>query len=345
MKWLRLLWIFPFLLILSFGRPDKHQLYNRWDNIHFVKEIDFDPHPDTVFVICTNRLYQPGLQQPLADRADPENKLQYLVATYSNNEWRLLRKQNLEEAVAYLPRKDFLLYIEGMGKTFPMDLQRSAGMTAQYNLNVIQFEYPSIHPRKNPVANFYFAYNQAKHATEEYSEFIREFEVLKNNHPEKFAEVNVSLFHHSMGNRMLKHSLEENLLIVKDKSLFQNVILNAACVPQSKHTEWIEKIDFSERVFINYNKKDFQLNGAMFITFDKMLGARFKEPLAGNATYIDFQTLVAGRHSNFLNIDGRDNINPECRRYYDLVLHGNNPNLADSSLFITSTEIVGFGLK
>ena len=345
MKWLRLLWIFPFLLTLSFSRPDKYQHYNRWDNIHFVEEFDFVPNPDTLFVICTNRLYQPGLQQPLADKTDPENKLQYLVATYSKAEWRLLRKENLEEAVAYLPRKDFLLYIEGMGKTFPMDLQRSAGMTAQYNLNIIQFEYPSIHPGKNPVSNFYFAYNQARYAAEEYSEFIREFEALKNRHPEKFTGVNISLFHHSMGNRMIKRSMEVDLLNVENKSLFQNVILNAACVPQRNHKEWIEKIDFAERVFVNYNKKDFQLNGAMFITFDKMLGARFKEPLAGNATYVDFQTLVDSRHSNFLNLEGREDINPECRRYYGLVLHGENPNLADSSLFITSKEIIGFGLK
>lgn len=345
MKWKRLIWIIPVLFILSFGRPDKYKMYNRWDNIHYVDVENFNPQPDTLFVIATNRIYQPELEQPLADRSDPDDKLEYMVVTFSDDEWRLLRTKSLEEAVEYLPNKDFLVYVEGMGKTFPMDLQRSSGMAVQYDLNVIQFEYPSIHPRKNPVTNFYFAYREARDAAEEYTHFIEELETLKSGRPELFSSVNTSLFHHSMGNRMIKRSLEEDLLSVSDKDLFDNVILNAACVPQRNHKQWIEKIDFADNIFINHNKKDFQLNGAMVITFDKMLGARFEEPLAENATYVDFNALVDSRHSNFLNIEGRDDINPECQKYYRTVLHGNSPNWSDSTQFKPNPLTAGFGLK
>jgi len=83
----------------------------------------------------------------------------------------------------------------------------------------------------------------------------------------------------------------------------------------------------------------------MVITFDKMLGARYQKPLAENASYIDFNSLVGNRHSNFLNMEGRDNINPDCHKYYDLVLHGNSPDLLDTTLFAKNQKGGGFRLR
>lgn len=333
MKWKHIFWFLPLILIFSICTPKKYQIYNRWDNIHFVNEQDFNVNPDTLFVMASNRIYHPDQEQIFDDDRNPDGTLHYVVVTFSKGEWRMVMKSSLYDAVKELPKRDFVVYVEGMGKTFPMDLKRASMMTVQYNVNVIQFEYPSIDPGRNVFSNFYFAYDQAFDAAPEYASFLHDLNTIKSEEPEIFAGNHLSLFHHSMGNRMLKHAVQEDLLNFADTSFFDNVILNAACVPQRNHKVWVEKINFTQHIFINFNKRDFQLNGARLITFDRMLGERFDKPLAGNATYIDFHPLVGDRHSNFLNMEGRDDILPECHEYYNLVLHGKSPNLMDSTLF------------
>lgn len=315
------------LLGLSF--PRKYTIYNDWSNVSLADSIHSHQYSDTLFVVASNRQHNPATHEFLESELDSLGAVRYFLVTFSEGRWLAQPKRNLHAAVDQLPHRDFIVYVEGMGKTFPLNLQRGAAMNRQYNLNVILFDYPSIHPEISIFGNFKFAYSHAESSWVSFQTFLHDVADMKKEFSDGVKSKAFTLMHHSMGNLMLKEMMMQDEVGIAEPGLFDNLVINAACVPQEGHKEWVEKIEFAERIFINYNKQDKQLNGAMILTFKKMLGARPGNPLAENATYVDFNPLVKSRHSNFLNITGREDIPPQAFQYYYAVLHGKDSKLEE----------------
>lgn len=328
------------LLFVSFNSPKKYKIYNDWSNVTLVDTLYTSQVSDTVFAICSNRKYDPEQTEFLGHVPNSDQSIHYFVATFKNGNWLIDKVANLDVTFKYLPHKDLVIYTEGMGKTLPLNLKRSAAMTTQYDLNVLMFDYPSIHPDKSIFSNFYFAYNQAKEAYRSFNELLAQFIAYHQDNIMYFQGINTTLFFHSMGNQVLKQSVVHNDDVFRHKHLFNNVVLNAACVPRWHHVEWIEGIQFADRIYVHFNKQDKQLNGASIITLDKMLGVNPGKDHAENAIYIDFNELVGKRHSNFLDIAGRENIEEEAQQYYFSVLHGHAPQVEDRHWFASGQSKV-----
>lgn len=325
--------------IVGLSIPRKYTIYNNWSNIKLVDTLVADQLSDTLVAFCSNRGFHHGKEQFL-DFSIHHDSLTFFLATFKKGTWWVDKVQNLKAALYYFPDRDYVAYVEGMGKTFPLNLQRSSAMAAQYNVNVIMFDYPSIHPEKSMFGNFRFAYNNAENSWKSYYRFLEDIRLLREGKNEPLFGQEITLFHHSMGNLMIRKLMEQKQDAFNDK-IFDNLVLNAACVPQKNHKEWVEKIGFADRIYINYNRKDYQLNGAMLLTFDKMLGTRPGKPFADNAIYVDFHDLVDKRHSNFLNIEGREAIPRKAHYFYFSLLHGEHPDVEDPLHYLASENASG----
>ncbi|NJK87027.1 MAG: alpha/beta hydrolase [Bacteroidales bacterium] len=106
-----------------------------------------------------------------------------------------------------------------------------------------------------------------------------------------------SLLCHSLGNYFLTHLVVNgNNQYLKEKFI-DNIIMNAPAVRSKKNAEVISQLAFQERIYITFNKRDFVLKGAGFITTSRMLGNRILEPLASNASYFDFSPVAEREHT------------------------------------------------
>jgi hypothetical protein len=134
-----------------------------------------------------------------------------------------------------------------------------------------------------------------------------------------------------MGNiifmEMMKHQPYEQL----NKAPFiDNVVLNAACVPSKGHKEWVERIRFANKIYIHYNRSDWQLKGAHLLTLSRQLGEKLKRPLAANATYVNFHEQGGRQHSYFLNFPQNDyRMTPEMKDYFAQLFSGNTAVLEE----------------
>src|SRR5690606_39609418 len=109
------------------------------------------------------------------------------------------------------------------------------------------------------------------------------------------------------------------------------------CVPHKKHKKWLDKIEFAENIFVLYNHKDYTLGGAYFMSKKHQLGRRLNKPISKKAAYINFHVLAEKKHSNFLNLKGYSPQQPSAIQFYQQSLHGEKPDLSDTSLFRKSS--------
>jgi hypothetical protein len=166
---------------------------------------------------------------------------------------------------------------------------------------------------------------------------------LRNSNTDFLRENKLSLFAHSLGNWYLENMENKNLLPDSPSFLFDNVIINASAVDQKNHKEWVEQLGFQKKVYITYNKHDFNLLGLRI--FDRpgiKLGEKVRFPLANNAVYCNFSKSVGFRihtettHTYFIGKIMQRNNN--IRQFYFNVLHGLKPDLADETRFIKRGE-------
>jgi hypothetical protein len=134
----------------------------------------------------------------------------------------------------------------------------------------------------------------------------------------------LSMFFHSMGNNVIrKIASTKYLKRYNDAVWVDNLILNAPCVPYRRSFRWIDSIRFAKHVFVHYNPYDQTLKWARIIGFRRILGERPGARIANNATYVNFNPLCGGGHSNFLSLRGRQPASKACTHHYDQLFHGN----------------------
>lgn len=246
--------------------------------------------------------------------------LHYFLIQQSGKGWNLFEINNLAEGVAQMPKRDWVVYSEGMGKLFTGNIERAHLMLQTYGVNVILFDYASIHSDYSIVKNFNYSLSNSKKSYRQYANVLQEVAGMKSKG--SFASYKVSVFLHSMGNLMLREIMNDKTL-PEIPRFAQNLILNAACVPQRHHKEWIEKIDFAQHILVHYNKADYKLRGAQWLTGNYKLGTRPKQPQSAKVSYINFHDAVGKTHNYFLWIPGRDNpLSPSIKNHFKAALHG-----------------------
>jgi hypothetical protein len=252
--------------------------------------------------------------------------LKYFFLQKSAGKWNVFQVPTLADAMHLLPEKrDIVVYTEGMGKIFTTNVERAMLMRSQYHVNVIMFDYASINTTYKPARNFKFARSNARLSAPHYFRLLQQIQQARRDSEDWMQQVKVSTFYHSMGNIILMEMMKSQPYEQLNSDPFiDNVVINAACVPSKDHKEWVENIHFANKVYIHYNRSDWQLKGAHLLTLKKQLGEKLKGPLAANASYINFRDQVGRQHSYFLNFPRNDyRMTTEMKDYFGQLFSGN----------------------
>ncbi len=328
------------------SRSNDVYLESLWDNIDFAGPEEKPVSSDTMLVICTIRRLDVSAHRKFDNDIDPSGTMRYLLALRKSGRWKIYQMPSMQAAAAYLDAgKDLVFYIEGMGKTFAVNLYRATGLSLQYNVNTILFDYPSVHPGHSLLHNFKTAKRNATNSYQAYTIFLK---TIQENKEGKFPWIynkHTTLFQHSMANRMLEKAIKTNSLAELQDSLLTTMVLNAPCVDQKGHAEWIRKINFADQIIVNYNPQDLQLKGAKFLTGKKQLGAKVKKPYAKNARYVNFNAIAGRQHNLFLSRPGGPGIPEVAQAYYEMLFHDFMIDWDNTQLFEPSAKKAGVLLK
>ena len=341
--------LFLAMIMMAFKSciPQKYRTVQAdlWPRISLASPEEVPTYSDSMVVLYSVRNFHPDQRKFFGNYIDSSGMIRVLLAVCKNNRWKIYIRKNLDEAMTWLNRgQDLVCYVEGMGKDFPLTLERAMSMSAQYKVRVVMFDYPSINTDLKISRNFKFARISSSQASIGFSSWLKTMNDYKIQQKDWIKDQKRTLFHHSMGNIMIRKALLDGLADSLSSDLFDHVVLNAACVGQKKHKQWVEKITFSDHVLIHYNKQDRQLRGAGLLTFQSQLGAKFHRPLAENATYVDFNLLVGKLHTTFIDIDSRPPIAKEAKAYFHNLFHGKFPDFSDTTKFRIAPKNKGYTL-
>jgi hypothetical protein len=300
-----------------------------WDKIRLVAE--YKPEKgDTGIVFVSTRHYFPEKSEFL-DHSLDTTVLHYFSIYFNHNRWVCVPKKNLKQAIHDAnPGKDVVVYAEGLGKTFTSALDRATRVTRTYGVTIIMFDWATFNPLLKGGQNFRWTRSNSELASKSFAALIDSIARIKQQEKNVFGHL--TLFMHSMGNLLMMHAVKKGFLI-ESEGLFDNVVLNAACVPQRRHKQWVEKINIQDNLYITRNNHDRNLNGAKLASFfQRQLGERPRGPYALNATYIDFSNVLSLEHNYFLYDDvWREK--PQIERIYYNIFHGFDLSLEDKAKF------------
>lgn len=257
---------------------------------------------DSCLVFVSNRYIHKDSLRFVDEHLDTAS-LKYFVLDKRDGRWNVYQAGCLDEAMRYLPRrKDIVVYAEGMGKTFTGNVYRAQLMSRQYDVNVVMFDYASINTTYKPSKNFRYARANAAASAGQYLSLLKELREARLQQAPWIAGVKVTAFYHSMGNIILEKMMQQHDVdAVNDTAFIDNLVLNAACVPQKGHAAWVERIRFAQHIYVHYNRTDLQLKGAHLLTMRRQLGEKISRRRASNALYVNFHELVGWQHSYFMN--------------------------------------------
>lgn len=277
---------------------------------------------DTISVIYSIRTLNRSHKEFMTNEIDPNGKVCILLATCKNLKWTFYELPNLDSAMSFLPnKKDLVIYVEGFGKTFPLSTFRTAGVSAQYNVNVLMFDYPSYHDEKNILVNYGLTEKNAKKSAPFLGNLLTHVQEAKASKKPWVTNKNTTLFVHSMGNIIIKEAVKKGKFQNLETALLNRVVLNNPCVPALQHKNWVDSINFAPEIFIHHNKEDKQLRGAFLIQKQKMLGS-VDQHKNSKAFYIDFNPLMGEQHNAFFNKPDHPNIPDLAQNYYAKLFSG-----------------------
>ncbi|PSL35779.1 alpha/beta hydrolase [Chitinophaga ginsengisoli] len=321
-------------ITVSFSAHAQLSYYNSdayWTNFCLQANCIKPALTDTCLVFVSNRHFNRDSLRFVDEFVDTTG-LKYFVLQKQAEKWNVFQVPTLTDAMQLMPEKrDVVVYAEGMGKIFTANVERALLMRSQYNVNVVMFDYASINTTYRPSRNFRFARSNARLSAPQYFRLLQLIQQARQDKEDWVEHVKVSTFCHSMGNiifmEMMKHQPYDQL----NKTPFiDNVVLNAACVPSKHHKEWIERIRFANKIYINYNRSDWQLKGAHLLTLASQLGEKPKRSRAANANYINFHDQGGRQHSYFLNFPQNDyRMTQEMRDYFAQLFSGNGAVLEE----------------
>jgi len=163
---------------------------------------------DTAFLMVSNRHFMTE-QVQFADEQTDTTQQHILYIGRKNNFIYVYELNSLQEGIALFPKKNWVLYTEGMGKTFTGNIERATLMTKTYDVQVILFDYASINSTLGGKKNFDFSMQNALASSHQYTQFLKEISTI-HQQTTLFEGVHISLFLHSMGNLMFRKMMLDN---------------------------------------------------------------------------------------------------------------------------------------
>lgn len=286
---------------------------------------------DTLVALASNRVFDYRQLKFAGEISEPSGALHYFLAFIKSGKWYIKPYRNLYGLLQQLEQgKGLVVYTEGYGKNFPAGLFRAFAMRAQYRVNVLYLDYPSINSGKKRLGNWRFVLKEANKAGIDFGPVL---DSLYHYPPREHYFPAITLFYHSMGNLVLKRMLENDLSArFNGKQWIDNLVLNAACVP-AKHTEWLGKAQFARCILVHYNPDDRTLKGAQLVSGNRKLGVRPGKKVLDKAICVDFNHFVGNGHSYFLDLPYRAPLPKPVAGYMQKVLEGKAVDVQDTLVF------------
>jgi esterase/lipase superfamily enzyme len=203
--------------------------------------------------------------------------------------------------------KNIVIYVHGLGKNPKKSLNDGAlpNVAELSDVHAILFSWPSWKGLFNrPLDN-------AVNSAWDLADLLYTFDLYRFKNKHKFKDRKVTLLLHSMGNILFRVFLESiHHARSFDAQLFDVVILNAPDVPYNGHAQWLNKLDFTNQIYVTQHSNDIILYISKKIFYEKpiwrgpKLGASFDYSgaplqLAKNTTYLDLTELTFFGHRHF----------------------------------------------
>jgi len=285
------------------------------------------PYPEAqpAFLMLSNRPMDFARSHFAAERSDT-NCWQYLYVVEEDSTWKVYPFYSLRDALKRMPNKDWVIYTEGMGKTFYGNLRRASAMRQTYQVNVLHFDYASMAGDLGIMQNFRMS---MRNAAQGYIAYYRMLDTIRMQRPAMNGQA-LSLFFHSMGNLLLEALIQSGLTQRWNAQPFiDHLILNAPCINRKKHHRWLNQVQWAKRKWVHYNREDTKLNGAALLSGNRKLGSKPKYPFESNTYYIDFNPACDRTHNYFLDIPERSfRRSGPIRAYFEAILHGKLPDVS-----------------
>ncbi len=300
-----------------------------WEDIKF--DPDYKPkETDTTIVFVSTRHYFPGKVEFLDYEFDTTHTLHYFNMYFNRNKWICVPKKTIEEAFENTVKSnDILVYVEGMGKTFPSNLDRATRVTRLYGVTTVMFDWPTYSPFMSGGKNYKVARMQSVEVSRSLGKLFSDLDRLRTSGVTGY--VKMSLVLHSLGNRLIKDAVKRKHIGVNGK-LFDNIILNAPCVSKRGHKKWMESMKIQREIYITRNNHDKTLVLAGIVALSKQMGRHFGLRKAENATYINFSKVLKREHNYFLMTNVL-RAHPDIKLLYDDLFHGRNVSFDDPAKF------------
>ena len=307
-----------FLFSILTSKAQSGYTYCDWDRIKL--DAKYVPaETDTAIVFASVRNYYSAKTEFFDYDLDTSHTLHYFTIYFNHNNWICVPKKDLNEALySAAKNKDIVIYSEGMGKDFTANLDRATRFTRLYNVVTVMFDWPTYRPYLSGGKNYKLARRQSKEAARSLAKLFNEMDKYKSVN--NLENVKMSLLFHSLGNRLIKDAVKNNYIEVKTK-LFDNVILNAACVKTLLHKKWVQKLNIQKGIYITKNNHDRTLLLAGIAGLRKQLGRHSGWFRAKNAVYLNFSKVLVHDHNYFL-MNNVFRSHPNIKTLYNDMFHG-----------------------
>ncbi len=265
--------------------------------------------------------------------------------------------------------KNVVLFVHGYNTNIEAALKTAQGLADNYNVMPLLFSWPSNGGGVRGLASYLSDKRDAMMSVSAFARTLQKINELMNRytllaldylrpelenlatnvpaggheyHHERnrllrdYCNVRLTLMTHSMGNYLLKKTMESQANAVFTNS-FDNIVLASADVNNKDHAHWVDRLDSRRRTYITINEDDFALTASRIKPGEKQLarlGHYLKRLDSRTARYVDFTDTdkVGNSHGYF---GGEGIKNPEVKRFFRAVLNGKE---AETGLVYESSE-------
>ena len=299
-------------------------------------------YPHSVLIV-TNRVINTTEAGGIVftNKVDTTRGLKFYKVSFENDEWDGVEYDNFNDLLEnQAPYHDWAVWVHGDGQSFLLSMKRALEIQYLHKINLIVFSWPTKAADKGPVDNFKNSLANAGLTVPHLGEMCRILQDYRETDGNRMEHENLSIFFHSLGNYLLKLTIEAGAFQQISPGLFDNLVINSAATDSEGHHQWTEKLGLQKRIYIIYNGGDKNLRGLRVLTsYGMQLGEYPLPPYAGNAIYIDFSVAVGRRFSAgathsfyYARVPERSQ---KIRQFYTDIFHGREIDPDDPERFDT----------
>lgn len=215
--------------------------------------------------------------------------------------------------------RNCVLYVHGFNKEFRETLEQARSIHDRYGVATVLFSWPSNPGGWNPGEEYRMAQSIARQSTIAFDRVLGLLGAFFGEIDPAQCSNSFNLLVHSLGAYLFEDFVRDPIFAGQTR-LFDNIVLHQADVDLISHTEWVDKLRFSRRVYVTINERDKFLDLSDVINPDR-LGNTVRNLSGKHAIYLDFTDArnVERKHQLFEKAAA---VNPHVEKIFERLLGG-----------------------